>query len=213
MVTLAARAEMPAYLRSALDNFNPGVPAGWACTITTTRNGLTIVERFDPARPAEAQWSLLQYQGRSPTAEETGKYASSRMPGISVGPQSNFQKGDIEPGSLTLVQETADRAEFKGAFREEASGADKMLAHLVLHLTVRKQNPFIEKYSLTLTAPYNPVLGVKMDELNVEATYQPPGNDRPALPSTHSSKFKGRVLLISNEEDLRVTFSDFARRP
>lgn len=204
---------MPAYLRAALNNFTPGVPAGWACTITTTRNEIMLVERFDPSRPAGLQWTLLQTQGRAPTPEEVAKYRNSRPPGSPVGPQANFQKGDIEPGSLTLVSEDADRASFKGTFRDEATGADKMLGHLVLHLTVNKLHPHVEKYTLSLAAPYNPVLGVKMNELQVEATYLPPKAGRPALPSTHASRFTGRILLISTEESLRVTFSDFSRTP
>jgi hypothetical protein len=213
LATLPALAEMPGYLRAALDRFNPGVPAGWACTLTTTRNDYTLVERFDPSRPAGGQWTLLQCQGRAPTAEEAEKYKKSRPPGSPVGPQANFQKGDIEPGSLTLVREDDERAEFKGAFRDESTGADKMLGHLVLHLTVSKQRPHIEKYALSLSAPYAPVLGVKMNELQVESAYRPPGTDRPALPATHTSRFSGRILLISTAETLQVTFSDFARTP
>lgn len=213
LATLPALAGMPGYLRTALDSFNPGVPAGWACTIATTRNDYTLVERFDPSRPAGGQWTLLQSQGRAPTAGEVEKYKKSRPAASPVGPQANFQKGDIEPGSLTLVREDSERAEFKGAFREESTGADKMLGHLVLNLTVNKQRPHVEKYTLSLAEPYSPVLGVKMNELQVEAVYHPPGTDRPPLPSTHTSRFVGRIFLISTEEALRVTFSDFVRAP
>jgi hypothetical protein len=213
LASLPVMAAMPAYLRTALDSFNPGVPAGWACTLTTTRNDHILVERFDPSRPTGGQWTLLQCQGRAPTAEEVEKYRKSRPPGSPVGPQANFQKGDIEPGSLTLVREDNEQAEFKGAFRDESSGADKMLGHLVLHLTVSKLRPHIEKYTLSLSAPYAPVLGVKMNELQVETAYHPPATDRPALPASHTSRFTGRILLISTQEDLQVTFSDFARTP
>lgn len=211
LATLTALAEIPGYLRAALDSFQPGVPAGWACTLTTTRNDYTLVERFDPSRPVGGQWTLLQYQGRAPTEEEAKKYRKSRPSDSSVGPQANFQKGDVEPGSLTLVREDAERAEFKGAFRDESAGADRMLGHLVLNLTVSKQRPHVEKYTLSLPEPYSPVLGVKMNELQVEAVYLPPESDRPPLPSTHTSRFVGRILLISTGEALRVTFSDFAR--
>jgi hypothetical protein len=206
-------AALPGYLRTALDGFNPGVPAGWACTITTTRNNDTLVERFDPSRPPGGQWSLLQCHDRAPTMEEKEKYVQSRPPGSSVGPQATFQKSDIEPGSLTLVREDDERAEFKGAFRSESTGADKMLGHLVLHLTVNKHQPHIEKYTLSLDTPYSPVLGVKMNELQVTAEYLPPGTDRPSLPARQSSHFAGRILLIPTEETLRVIFSDFARTP
>jgi hypothetical protein len=213
LATLPVWAEIPGYLRTALDSFNPGVPAGWACTIATTRNDYTLVERFDPSRPVGGQWTLLQCQGRTPTAGEVEKYKKSRPSSSPVGPQANFQKSDIEPGSLTLVREDDERAEFKGSFRDESTGADKMLGHLVIHLTVSKPQRHIEKYTLSLAAPYAPVLGVKMNELQVESAYLPPGTDRPALPATHTSRFTGRILLISTAETLQVTFSDFARTP
>jgi hypothetical protein len=204
---------MPAYLRTALANFTPGVPPGWACTITTTRNDDILVERFDAAQAPGAQWTLLQYHGRAPTSEETEKYRQSRPPGTPVGPQSNFQKADIEPGSLVLVSEDDERAEFKGGFRQESTGADKMLGHLVLHLTVTKRSPYVAKYALSLDGPYSPVLGGKMDELQVEATYAAPDDRHPSLPVAYTSRFKGSILFFPSEENLRVTFSDFVRTP
>lgn len=213
LTTLPALAEMPTYLRAALADFSPGVPPGWACTITTTRNADTLVERFDPSRAPGAQWTLLHCYGRAPTPDEVEKYAQSRPAGSPVGPQANFQKRDIEPGSLILVREDAERAEFQGAFRAESAGADKMLGHLVLHLTVTKQHPYIEKYTVSLATPYSPVLGVKMNELQVEAAFAPPEPARPSLPTTHSSRFAGRILLIPTAENLQVTFSDFTRIP
>lgn len=204
---------MPGYLRTALANFTPGIPAGWACTITTTRNDDILVERFDASKAAGAQWTLLQCHGRAPTHEETEKYRQSRPPGSPVGPQSNFQKADIEPGSLALVSEDDERAEFRGGFRQESTGADKMLGHLVLHLTVSKRSPHIAKYTLTLDSPYSPVLGVRMDELQVAASFAAPDAEHPSLPTEQTSRFKGRILFIPSEEILRVTFSDYIRTP
>jgi hypothetical protein len=211
LATLPLFGVLPGYLRTALDNFNPGVPAGWACTITTTRNNDTLVERFDPSRPPGGQWVLLQCHDRRPTAEENEKYLKSRPAGTSVGPQATFQKTDIEPGSLILVREDEQRAVFKGSFRTESTGADKMLGHLVLHLTANKLQSHVEKYTLSLESPYSPVLGVKMNELEVAAEFLPPGTNCPSLPARQISHFTGRILLIPTEESLRVIFSDFVR--
>ena len=213
LAAIPALAALPVYLRTALDGFNPGMPAGWACTITTTRNQDALVERFDPSQPPGGQWTLLRCHDRAPTAEEKEKYQQSRPPGSTVGPQAVFQKADIEPGSLQLVREDDERAEFKGAFRSESTGADKMLGHLVLHLTANKRRPHVEKYTLSLETPYSPVLGVKMNELQVEAEFLPPGMDRPSLPAKQTSHFTGRILLIPTEETLQVIFSDFVKAP
>jgi hypothetical protein len=212
-LALAARAEMPVYLHAALERFATDVPTGWSYTLATTRNGRQMVERFDATRPAGGQWSLLQLTGRAPTAEELEKYAQSRPTAGSGGPQSNFQKKDIEPGSLTLVREDDRRAEFDATFRDQASGADKMLGHLRLRLVVDKSAAYIEKTILTLAEPYWPVLTVKMNELKVETTYRAPVGDGPCLPVAQRSEFRGRMLLIATEEQLELIYSDFSHSP
>jgi hypothetical protein len=213
LAALPAAAEMPGYLRTALTNFNPGVPPGWACTITTTRNDVTLIERFNATAAPGEQWTLLQYEGRSPTPKEQEKYRQSRPPGSPVGPQATFQKADIDPGSLALLSENPETAEFQGSFRKESTGSDKMLGHLILRLTVDKRQSRIAAYSLTLAEPYSPVLAVKMNELEVNATFTPPGPASPSLPATYTSRFKGRMLFIGTEENLRVTYSDFVQTP
>lgn len=209
LLATGALAQMPEYLRAAINRFSPAVPAGWSYTLTTTRNGETLIEQFDPSRPAGGQWNLLQCFGRNPTTEELEKYAKSRPTADSGGPQSNFQKADIEPGSLHLVGEDPEQAEFLGGFRDEASGADKMLSHLNLRLFVSKKQSYVAKYVLELKEPYWPVLGVKMNSLRVETTFSPPAEGRPSLPITQQSHFTGRILLIRTEEKLELSFADF----
>jgi hypothetical protein len=213
LAVLPAVAEMPDHLRTALANFNPGVPARWACTITTTRNEAILVERFDPSAAVGTQWTLLQYEGRSPTAKEQERYRQSRPPDSPVGPQATFQKADIEPGSLSLIREDADSAEYQGSFRKESTSADKMLGHLILRLTVAKRQPHVAAYSLSLADPYSPVLAVKMNELEVKATFTAATPTSPSLPATYTSRFKGRMLFFPTEETLQVVYSDFVQIP
>ena len=204
---VCARAERPAYVRTALERFSTAMPAGWAYTLTTTRNGRAITERFDPARPSGAQWTLLETEGRVPTAGEIEKYARARAaaPG---GMQANFEKADIEPGSLVLAQEDEDHAEFTGTFRESSTGPDKMLGHLSLRLRVAKRLPHVAGYTLELKEPYSPVLGVKMNTLRVEARFSPPTDDRPSLPVEMTSRFTGRIFFIPTGEDLQLIYRD-----
>jgi hypothetical protein len=210
--TDCARAQHPAYARTALEGFNTGMPAGWAYTLATTRNGHTITERFDPTRPSGAQWTLLETEGRTPTATEIEKYTRARgaAPG---GMQANFERADIEPGSLILVQEDAEHAEFTAAFRETSTGPDKMLGHLSLRLRVAKRVPHVAGYTLELKEPYSPVLGVKMNALRVEARFSPPTDNRPSLPVEMTSRFTGRIFFISTGEDLHLSYRDVTPPP
>jgi hypothetical protein len=211
----AGFAAMPDYLRAALAHFSTEVPAGWAYTLTTVRNNeARTTARFDPARPSAEQWTLLDLNGRAPTARESAQFARARAgTGAATTPQGTFRKGDIDPGSVTLLKEDADRGEFRCTFRPEATGADKMLGHLTLRLTVNKHQPHVEKFVLELNEPYHPVLGVKMRGLTVQMSFAAPAGDRPSLPESHRSHFIGRIFFIGVEEDLALAYSDFARSP
>ena len=215
LLLAAARgaAAMPDYVREALENFSTEVPAGWAYTLTTVRNDQDrSTARFDPAKPPAEQWTLLQLNGRTPTAKETAQYARARAGENSAAPQGTFQKADIEPASLELVREDADRGEFRCSFRAEATGSDKMLGHLSLRLTVSKRRPHVEKFALELTAPYSPVLGVKMRELLVQMSFSAPTRTEPSLPTTNTSHFIGRIFFFRMEENLALAYTDFVRR-
>ena len=208
----SGRAGMPDYLREALGKMNADVPAGWAYTLATERNHeVSTTERFDPTQPTGAQWTLLRYNDRPPAAGELDKYVRYRAANPAVVSQATFQKADVDPGSVTLVREDADRAEFTAAFRSESAGADKMLAHLALGLVVNKRLAALEKFTLDLREPYSPVLSVKMNELHVEMAFTLPAGDRPGLPAVSTSHFVGRIFFFRTEENLHVTFTDYAR--
>ena len=211
--TAGALAQTPDYAKAALAHFDPNPPVGWAYTLETSRNSQTMAEHFDPSRPPGGQWTLRQLQGRSPTSEELEKYAQSRPAAGSGGTQANFQKNDIEPGSLKLREENETSATFSATFREQSSGADKMLSHLHVTLMVNKQSAYVERYILELTEPYWPVLGVKMNQLRIEARFSAPSGESPSLPISLESHFTGRILLFTNEENLRLTYSEFKPAP
>jgi hypothetical protein len=213
VATAGAFAQTPDYVKVALAHFNPNPPARWAFTLETSRNDQTMVEHFNPTRPPAGQWALHQLQGRSPTAEELEKYTQSRPAAGSGGAQANFQRDDIEPGSIALIEEDNTRATFAAAFREQSSGPDKMLGHLRVTLTVNKQPAYIEKYVLDLKEPYWPVLGVKMNQLRIEARFSAPDGDQPSLPVSVESHFTGRILLFANEEKLRLIYREFRPAP
>lgn len=211
--TVSVAAAVPDYVREALGKFSPEVPAGWAYTLTTVRNDHERTSaRFDPAKPPGEQWTLLQLNGRPATAKEAAQYAQARTGGGAAAAQGSFQKSDIDPASIELMHEDAVRGEFRCAFRAEAAGADKMLGHLRLRLTISKLQPRVEKSELELTAPYSPVLGVRMRELLVQMNFNPPAPDRPSLPAANTSHFLGRIFFISIEENLALTYTDFVRR-
>jgi hypothetical protein len=179
--------------------------------VTVRNDNARTTARFDPSRPLTTQWTLLELNGRTPTPQEAAQYARARSGAGGAAPQGTFRKDDIDPGGVTLVTEDAGRGEFQCTFREVATGADKMLGHLTLRLTISKHRPHVEKAVLRLNEPYSPVLGVKMRELVVEMSFTAPAGDRPSLPLSNRSHFVGRNVFIGTEENLVLTYSDFAR--
>ena len=213
LVAATAFAERPAYLKEALAKFSPETPHGWAYTLRTESDGRETVERFDPARPPDTRWTLLRANGHAPTPDELDKYIKFKGGQTTSATQATFRKEDLDPGALTLISEDAQRADYRCGFREQSANSDKMLAHLVLRLRICKQPAHVEKYTLLLREPYSPVLGVKMHELTVDLIYSPPTDARPSLPWRGTSHFRGRMFVVPVEENLRLTYSDFAAPP
>jgi hypothetical protein len=212
-LSVKSQAQIAGYVHTALSNFSPEVPKHWAYSLTTERDDRKITEHFDPAKPPTGQWTLLRTGGRAPTAGEAEKYIrykSSQSPGPM---QATFQKNDIEPGSLKLVREDSERADFTCTFRELSANADKMLGHLGLLLTIDKRLSYVEKFRLTLNAPYSPVLTVKMNELVVTMDFSPPNERGTSLPSQSSSHFAGRIFFVPVEENITYHYSDFTFSP
>lgn len=210
LVALATRAAPPDYLREAVSRMNSDTPRGWAYTLTTTRKDDTTVERYDPSRPKGGEWTLMQTNGRAPTAEEIERYLRYKASHTPPAQRGTFERGDLDIESAELLREDAELAEFRLRFRGDVS--EPVLAHVVLELKVRKQPATVEESVLRLARPFNPALGVRMQELVVTTTFSAPTAESPALPREVTSHFRGRMfLLVPIEEDLRVVYADFAR--
>jgi len=202
-------APLPEPFRRALAGFVGEVPSGWAYTLTTTRDADVTVERFDPGRPG-AQWTLLQRNGRTPTADEVRQYQSFKTAHVPGTVRANFARGDLDLSSVTLFRDDPARPVYRCRFREDLD--DSLLNRLELFLTLDVAAGYFSRYELKLTEPYTPVLSVKITALTVTADFQPPADGRPALPVSSRSVFQGRVLFFkSTAEDLTIAYSDFVR--
>lgn len=210
LLAVAARAAIPGYFREAIARYSPDAPAGWAYTLTTTRGADTSSERFDPSRPKGGEWTLLATNGRAPTADEIERYLRYKASNAPATTRATFERGDLDFENAELLREDAERGEFQVRFRDSAN--QPLLAHVVLELTVRKSPAAIERTLMRLVERFSPALGVRMHELRVTTEHEAPTSDRPALPRSVESHFRGRLFfVIPITEDLRVVYSDFAR--
>ena len=65
-------------LAAALGKFRAEAPADWSFTTTTAGEGKSTVERCDATKAEFERWSLIQQDGRAPTADETRRYLEGR---------------------------------------------------------------------------------------------------------------------------------------
>jgi hypothetical protein len=204
-------AEVPAYFAAALAHFSSEVPPGWAYHVAVLRGAENAVEGFDPSRPPGGQWTLLQRNGREPTADETNRYLGYRTTNnAGAAARATFARGDLDFSSAEIIREDSLHATIRCRFRSDA--VEPLLAHLIVVLVVRKSPAIVESALLHLIAPYSPVIGMKMDGLDVETKFSPPTGDHPGLPLTVTSHFHGRLLWFwSISEDSRAAYADFRR--
>lgn len=212
LLARAPAAELPEYFHAALAGFATDAPRGWAYTLATTREGATTVEHFDPSRESGGQWTLLRLGDRAPEAAETARYLHYKAGTTPPTIRATFSRGDLDLGSLHLVREDDHAAEYLGRFRPEL--ADPLLTRLAVRLTIAKHPAHVSGYTLRLVAPYAPALGVRMGELTITMTFAPPAADRPSLPATARSRFRGRILFFKSiAEDLDIVYADFTPLP
>jgi hypothetical protein len=209
VLPVSAFAALPEYFTRALAAMSTDSPRGWAYTLTTTRDGATAVERFDPSRPKGGEWTLLARNGTPPDAAEIERYTRYKAAN-SPPTRTTFERGDIDLTSVVLANEDNERAEFQALFREEVSAP--LLPHLALVLIVNKREARVEKFILHLRHPFSSGLGMRMQQLQSSTEFYPPTDSRPALPRESVSRFRGRLFfLIPVSEELQIVFSDYER--
>jgi hypothetical protein len=74
----AVSAAVPLGLTAAVEKFRGDAPKFWSFTQATSAEGKSTLERCDAAKPEFDRWTLLQKDGRAPTAEETQDYNEIR---------------------------------------------------------------------------------------------------------------------------------------
>ncbi len=197
-------------VRAALAQLGTDAPRGWAYTVTLQRADGTSRERFDPARPPGAQWTLLERDGRPATAEERERhlrYRATSAPGLAA---PTFQRGDLDLSSLERLAAGPTEETWRARFRADAGSP--VLAHCVVDLVVPAEGPpRIARTVLRSATAFSPALGVRLESLEFAVDYLAPGDGRPALPAATRSRVRGRVFFVLRiDEDVTATYAEYA---
>jgi hypothetical protein len=203
-------AALPPLLDAALKNFRADPPKGWSFTQTTTAEGKSTVERSDATKAEFERWTLLQKDGRAPTAQEIALYSESRSRRSRAGTAPKLVE-QLDFTTLKSVGETADRATFTCGVRPGET-SDKTAAFLRASLVVHKASQTLESIELTNVAAFSPTLAVSITEMKTLLTYSLPAGETPSLPQTVSTRVRGRAFWFKSlDADMTVAFSDYVR--
>jgi hypothetical protein len=212
LVAGSALASGPELVEAALAAMDEADPRQWAYTETTIENGVTRVAKHDPTRPEGERWMLVSVDGRAPTEQEKERDSERRR-------SSGGEDGDddevgfaatIEPGSLSLIEETATHLIYgfdPASEDEEDRGFNE---HLQATLRIAKGGPYVETLEMKSREPFSPGFSVKIKEFALLLTYSPVGDDRIVLPAGVTTKIAGRAMLFKKiDENVAVTYSDY----
>ncbi len=205
-----ARAALPPTLAAALQNFRPDPPRGWSYTQTTAAQGESTVERYDATKPEFDRWSLVQKNGRAPTADETQTYNEirSRHSRGGTAPKITDQ---MDETSVRLAGETPERATYQAKLRPGESG-DRTAPFLRMTIVVHKPTATIESVELASTDEFSPTFAVKIAELKTTMTYRAPVGGTPAQPVQVTTHVRGRAFWVKSlDADMTVTYSDYEK--
>lgn len=206
----AALAAVPPELARALETFRADPPRGWSFHQTTSAEGKSTVEHCDAAKPEFDRWSLVQKDGRTPTAAELREYGEARSRRSRTGTAPNLSDQFLLE-ALEVVSDTPERATYRCPLRRGES-RDNTAAFLRATLVLHKPTRTIESIELANTEPFSPTFGVKIGELRTVMSYALPQGDTPSLPQKVTTRVRGRAFLFKSlDADMTVTFSDYAK--
>ena len=201
-------AAVPPELEAALKNFHGDAPRGWSFTQTTKAEGKSTVERSNAARPEFDRWSLVQKDGRAPTAAELNDYGEARSRRSRNGTAPNLAD-QFDLASLEVVSTTAEHATYRFRLRPGES-RDRTAAFLRATVVLHKPTRSIESIELTNTGEFSPAFGVKIAALKTLMTYTLPAGQTPSLPEKVETQVRGRAFLFKSlDAEMTVTFSDY----
>jgi hypothetical protein len=205
-------APMPPELEKALAAFQAEGTKGWGFTQSTRSAERSLVERFDPAKPEFARWSLLQKNNRAPTEEELKEYRDM-LTRRTRGQTAPNVKDQIRPDTCEPLGVENGRARYR--FQLKPGGEDdKSAEHMVVTFSLHEATGTIERVELASIRPFSPMFIVKIEEARTVITYTLPDEARPTLLQEITVRVRGRAMYFKSlDEDMTVTYSDYTPPP
>ena len=167
----------------------------------------TVVERFDPSRPAGQRWTLVSIDGKPPAADEAKDYAKDMAD--AMVPNYGRIAGYFGAGAQRAA--VGGRTVFRAAkLPKKAFMMNKsdLSANARAEATVAEgPRPFVEKLDLVTTRPVRMMLVAKIDRLEATSRYKLMPDGRPVL-TEQVSDMRGSMMGKSGSMRTVISYSD-----
>lgn len=167
------------------------------------------VERYDPSRPEMARWTLLELNGRTPSAAESSAYTARKGRKRKVPrPLSDF----IDFDHVTVQASSAHWVRYEVPLREvnRLVPVDK----ITLAVTVNRENRSIEQITAVLREPLKIAFGVaRVTDVNFDLHFDSTSaeRNRPIAPATVQPNGTAEATLFKFGNRAEFAWSDFTR--
>jgi len=208
LASVLAAAPTPPELASALKNFRADGTKGWGFTQTTVAADRGRVERYDPLGKNFIAWTLVQQDGRTPTAEEIKKYTELKARRSSNETAPNV-KDQILPGSCEVLSETDEKGVYRFSLKP-GDDDDHSAQFMKVTFSLHRPTATIVQVELASTGPFSPVFMVKVAEARTVMIYSIPSGETPTFLKEVTVRIRGTAMWFrSLDQDMTVTYSDY----
>lgn len=168
------------------------------------------LERYDPSKPGNGRWTLLQIDGKTPTPEQRAAWAKKKF-------KKNPRKFDSPIGDYfdfreaKVVAETPKLVRYEVPLRNDKRwlfDTDKVR----VVVTINKETRALEHLSANVREPVKVLLGIaKITEGAVDLNFLPFDVDAPKSPDAAQPQGSARVSVSKPGGRVEFTWSDFKR--
>lgn len=210
----AAGPDYAELVNAAFDDVIWDFDKDFAYTETQMNGDTRTVARFDPSAPEDERWTLLSFDNRPPSIEETEAFLEEkswdRGGGNAGGDADVLELINLE--TLSLLDETADYwlLSFKPDFDEEDEGDRKFFRHMAGELKISRKTGAVEYVDIRNTKPIRPMVGAKIKSMTMRFEFGDATENGPLVMKYVSAGARGSALLVVRFNEVETyAFSDF----
>ncbi len=212
LVANAALADtFPAPVQAVIDLHADDQKQQWAYTRETRDEEGHYVERFDPTLPRDQQWTLIEFEGKTPTKKALRRYQKHYEELFDRESPTRFDlESMLDPATMRLAQETDELLTYTFQPLAEDEEDAEFVAYLIGTVIISKTTNDVVSLGMRNKEEFSPMAMVKIKELSLNLTFERFVNTGPNFISRASSNTSGRLMglkEISESEDVR--YRDF----